>query len=277
MSTPGARRAQNPNTAKKNGTRNALPVANAGFPAPSIRGFRLRHARSAGAIALAATLTAAAGTPADGGVWQSHDAIRALVRDHLANQSGGGPAADLEVEVPTLDPRLRLPACPEPLRALPGEGQRLGAVSVAVRCPGAAPWTLYVQAKVAAFATVLVATRPLPRGARLADSDLEPVRMNIAALPQGYVTNADTVAGKVLRQALAAGQPVRPGQLAEPNLVARGQQVTLRAARAGFEVSMAGTALANGRRGDRIQVRNATSGRVVEGEVMAAGMVDVAN
>ena len=159
----------------------------------------MRHAHRAAAIALAATLAAATGTPADGGVWQSHDAIRALVRDHLAHQDGRGPAADLEVEVPTLDPRLRLPACPEPLRVLAGQGQRLGAVSVAVHCPGTAPWTLYVQAKVAAFATVLVATRPLPRGARLADSDLEPMRMNIAALPQGYVTSADTVPGKVLR------------------------------------------------------------------------------
>lgn len=239
----------------------------------------MKHARSAGAIALAATLTATATAgPAGSGTWQSHDAIRALVQDHLAGQSGRGlGAADLEVEVSTLDPRLRLPACPEPLRVLPGQGQRLGAVSVAVRCPGSAPWTLYVQARVAAFAAVLVASRPLPRGARLADSDLEPVRMNIATLPQGYVTSADTVVGKVLRQALAAGQPIRPGQLEDPHLVIRGQQVTLRATREGFAVSMAGTALANGRRGDRIQVRNATSGRIVEGEVMSAGVVDVAN
>lgn len=228
-------------------------------------------------LGLAGSLLMTPAIPANAAVWQPQEAIRAVVRDHLSAQASAQWGDDIRIEVRPLDPRLRLAACSGPLQILPSNRPPLGAVTLGVRCSDVEAWTLYVSARVSAFIPVLVATRPLARGAQLSVEDLAVTRVDIATLPQGYLPATTELVGKVVRQPVAAGLPLRPGQIEEPRLIRRGEQITLRAARDGFEVSVAGLALADGRVGDRISVRNSASGRVVEGKVVAEGTVDVAH
>jgi flagella basal body P-ring formation protein FlgA len=58
-----------------------------------------------------------------------------------------------------------------------------------------------------------------------------------------------------------------------PQIVDRGQTVDLVAQSAGLVVNMQGKALANGSEGDRLLVKNLSSGKRVEGLVLASGTV----
>jgi flagella basal body P-ring formation protein FlgA len=70
---------------------------------------------------------------------------------------------------------------------------------------------------------------------------------------------------------------VHAGLLKRANLVKRGSKVEIIANFDGLDVRMRGEALADGGRGDRIRVKNLSSGRVVTGTVSGSGVVHVMN
>lgn len=207
---------------------------------------------------------------------QSHDSIRARARALLIEQLDPAQRADAEIEIGRLDPRLRLRQCTAPLQAFAvGNRSPIGATSVAIRCEGDHPWKLYVTARVVVYSDVLVAARPLNRGEPVQAGDLRRERKDLSRLPYGYLTDPVNATGKVLKRSYLAGQVLQPRQLAAPTLIKRGQQVTLHARAGGIEIRMGGQALSDGSAGDRIRVRNTSSDRVVEGEVVAKGVVKV--
>lgn len=207
---------------------------------------------------------------------QSLDSIRARVEAFLLEQLQPSQRQDAEIEIGRMDPRLRLRQCTAPLQAFAMGGRpTVGSTSVGVRCDDEKPWTLYVTAQVVVYDDVLVATRALRRGETLAQGDLRLARKDLSRLAYGYLTDAEAAQGQVLKRSYLAGQVVQPGHLDKPVLVKRGQQVTLHARSGGIEIHMGGEALSDGAAGERIQVRNSSSNRVVEGEVVAKGVVRV--
>ncbi len=248
------------------GHRRGDPGAVAVFPA----GVRRRGVKiPAWLLALILAGPAAAGPAAE-----PHDRIRAavqvLVDRHLP------PGRDREVGVGRLDPRLRVPRCDRGLEAFLPAGSRLpGMATVGVRCAGPHPWLVYVPVTVRLYEEVLVARRNLPRGTRLEADDLELARRDVAPLTGGYLRDPAAARGKVLRRPVALGQVLAPGWLKAETLVRRGERVTLLARGGGMEVRMAGRALRDGAEGERIPVRNLSSRRVVEGQVVARSTVEV--
>lgn len=208
--------------------------------------------------------------------YQSHDSIRERAQQFLLQQLDPSQRADAQIEIGRLDPRLRLRQCAAPLQATALGGRApVGATSVAIRCEDDRPWKLYVTARVVVFDEVLVAARALRRGDSLRASDLRRERRDLSRLPYGYLTEAAEAEGKLLQRSYLAGQVVQPNHLEAPQLVKRGQQVTLHARTGGVEIHMSGEALSDGAQGERIQVRNHSSDRIVEGEVVAKGVVRV--
>lgn len=224
-------------------------------------------------LALAA---ASSGVRGDDRPAQSHDSIRDRVHQFLHDQLQPSQRKDAEINIGRLDPRLRLRQCTTPLQAFAVGGRpTVGATSVGVRCAGKQPWTLYVTARVVVFDDVLVATRALGRGEQIRAGDLRPARKDLSRLPYGYLTGQDSPVGKVLKRSYLAGDVVQPNQLAAPVLVKRGQRVTLHARAGGIEIHMGGKALSDGSAGERIRVENTSSNRIVEGEVIAKGVVRI--
>ncbi|MEM8491636.1 MAG: flagellar basal body P-ring formation chaperone FlgA [Pseudomonadota bacterium] len=182
----------------------------------------------------------------------------------------------VEVNVRPLDRRLRPALCGEALQTIrPKTGRAIGAVSYGVRCGSPVPWTLYLRADVAATMELPVLRQALPRGSLLAESDLELAVRRISSRSADLVMSMDSVVGLELKRPVAAGVPLRHGQVARPKLISRGQQVTLVAGTSGLQVRMQGKALAGGAEGDRLLVQNTSSGRRLEGVVLPDGSVRV--
>lgn len=181
-----------------------------------------------------------------------------------------------QVTAAALDPRLRLAACEAPLEAFTPPGQRtMGATTVGVRCGAPVSWTVYVQATVALIRPVLVARRPLPRGTVLTGADVQVVEQDVSRLTLGYLADLKDIDGMILRRSVTAGTVLHPALVQHPVSIRRGERVTILGQVAGIEVRMEGQAMADGAKGELIRVRNLSSGRDVEGVVVAPGLVQV--
>ncbi|MES2605275.1 MAG: flagellar basal body P-ring formation chaperone FlgA [Pseudomonadota bacterium] len=229
-----------------------------------------------GAGLLSASLTLLLATPLQAQEIQPLANIQTLAETFALEQLQTQNYADLRVTASTLDSRLRLRACDSELEAFgtPG-GERSGRLTVGIRCSGSTPWTIYVPVQIRASLSVVVIQNALPRGAVLQASDLAIETRTLQELPPAYVSDQATVVGQELTRAVPANALVTPNLLREPQLVNKGQTVTIIADGENFAVKMAGTALQNGAAGQRINVKNTTSGRTVQATIVDAGTVRV--
>src|SRR3989344_1414262 len=206
---------------------------------------------------------------------QSLDSIRQVARNFALN-TAKLPGITTEAEVGSLDSRLRLALCPAPLMAfLPAGAKLSGNATVGVRCQDSKPWTVYVPVRVKLNGQVLVATRPMARGAIIKETDVRLETRDMATLPVAPLTESSQAVGKLAKRALGIGTVISVNELQVPRLVRRGDRITILAAESGIEVRANGEALMDGAEGDRIRVRNSLTDKVIQATVMSAGLVQV--
>jgi flagella basal body P-ring formation protein FlgA len=207
---------------------------------------------------------------------QSHQSIRDTAESFISTEVQRSYGRMPEAKAGRLDSRLRLGACDEPLEGfLPAGGHTLGNATVGVRCHGTKPWSLYVPVKVSIFDTVVVAARPLSRNHIIDDEDLNLAERNIAELRSGYITDTSQLIGKQSARSISIGAAITASMVKDPLQIKRGQRISLVTGAGGLDVRMAGEAMSDGAAGDRIQVRNLSSKRVVEGTVVSPMIVQV--
>lgn len=205
-------------------------------------------------------LLAAAPAWADG--FQSVESIRA------AALAGLGAGVDAEA---TLDPGLRMPACPVPLQAQPGAG-----TTVEVSCPQASGWRLFVPLKIRRNQNVLVLNRGMAAGESVGLADITVERRDAARIVGAALADPADAVGKTIRRTLSAGAVLSAGDLQSPRLVRRGDTVPLVSRAGGLEVRTTGRALSDAGIAERVSVENLASRKVIQGTVSADGAVVVA-
>lgn len=217
---------------------------------------------------MAFATTAAAQGRQDGG------AVRKVVEQFLQTQTAGLPGK-VTINVNPVDARLGLAACPDP-QAFQQPGARAwGKTTVGVRCT-APVWTVYVQAQVNVVAEYVAAAAPLAQGQPIDASQLVMVKGDLAAMPNGIVTDMAQAIGRTPTVSLPAGTPLRADNLKSKPVVMQNQTVRMVSGGAGFSVSAEGKALGNAAEGQVVQVRT-PSGAILSGTAKAGGIVEVAN
>lgn len=199
---------------------------------------------------------------------------RPVVEQLLAERTAGLPGkVEISIDTP---PSGALPPC-EALEAfLPGGARLPGRVSVGLRCPGSAPWSRYVQARVALIGTYYVAARQIDAGQALQPGDAQARQADLARLPASVVLEAGQLAGMVAVNRINAGAPLRREQLRGVPVVQQGQALRVVTRGPGFTVSAEGKALTSAAVGALVRVRLA-GGQLVSGIVGADGSVERAH
>ena len=207
---------------------------------------------------------------------QSHESILNSAKQYIVGilqQQGRG---DFEIAMAPLDARLQLPLCGVPLQAFTTSNLgNSGYLTVGVRCAGAKPWSIYTSARVKSYQEVMVLTRPMHRGELVTARDLSLRRMEIADLRDDYFVSAKPALNQRLTRSLTAGSVLYANQLTPVKLVKRGEKIHIQAHTPYLVVKMSGEALMDGVKGQRIRVRNARSRRIIEGVVVARGVIQV--
>jgi flagella basal body P-ring formation protein FlgA len=230
--------------------------------------------RSLSSSFFACLLACSLAVPAHAQPGQDGGAVRKVVEQFLQTQSAGLPGK-VTITVGQVDPRMALAACPDP-QAFQQPGARAwGKITVGVRCT-APSWTVYIQAQVNVIAEYVAAAAPLAQGQPIDASQLAMVQGDLAALPNGIVTDMAQAIGRTPTISLPAGTPLRLDNLKSKPVVMANQTVRVISNGAGFSVSAEGRALTNAAEGQVVQVRT-PSGAMLSGTAKAGGIVEVAN
>lgn len=201
------------------------------------------------------------------------ESIRRAARSYVQTLLKGSGSST--VTPGQLDSRLRLARCDGPLAAAlpPGMGMQ-ARVTVGVSCD-APHWSIFVPVVVESSINVLVLRHAVDRGVRLTTDDVMQESRKLSGPGMAYLSAPAELAGRVVRRPLAPGAALTADMFMAETIVRRGQDVTLLAGDGPIEVRAAGRAMMDGSAGQRIQVQNLSSSRLVEGVVESADVVRV--
>ena len=205
---------------------------------------------------------------------QSVPMIQDLVKNYISDNLE--PGGKYEISDVQIDPRLQLPQCEQALQAFSQSGDiKPARNTVGVRCHGEKGWTIYSTVVVKSFKDVLVLNRSLRRGDVIRAEYLTTETRDIGLLQQGYATALEEAVNKQAARNVPAGSVLSRQHFTDLAVVKRGERVNIQSAKAGMLISATGTAMADGAVGQKINVKNMSSQRVIQATVVDAGQVSV--
>lgn len=147
---------------------------------------------------------------------------------------------------------------------------------VAAVVDGEIAWRHLMRVKQALYRDVVVARRPVRRNDVVAPDDVAVERQEVGRMQEGsYLTRADEVVGKRARRPIGPGEWVRADMVQAPADVKEGRRVMVVYRTPRLLMKVPGVAMAGGRVGDFIPVRNLQSGVIVYGVVQPDDVVQV--
>ena len=189
---------------------------------------------------------------------------------------------------PVISDNRRFRSCIAPLEVTPMFG---GYKTVNLTCPDADGFKIAVrtqigqvfddqseqvasQMDVARLAKFVVLTKSVQRGEIISAVDVMLVQR--AANPGvGYFYDIDDVVGRRAKRAININQIIRSRHLAFDYAIQKDQSVIIESKIGSVTVASAGIAIADAQLGERVKVKNNSSGLVVEGVVISAKKVRI--
>lgn len=192
----------------------------------------------------------------------------------LAKEYAAAPHQRIDINVSNLDNRLRLASCsPAPRFTLQDSTGNGGNISVKAECKSGKPWSVHVPAQVIIYLEIPVAQGNIARGEVINHAHIGVQLVNISNIRQTFLANSQEIIGKEAKRNISQGEPFKTALLDAPTAVRRGELVTLESLAGSIKVSSSGTAMADGRVGQKIRVRNNSSERIISGIVAGQGVV----
>ncbi|MDT8758491.1 flagellar basal body P-ring formation chaperone FlgA [Sphingomonas psychrotolerans] len=121
---------------------------------------------------------------------------------------------------------------------------------------------------------VAVLAHPVEKGTRLERGDFE-LEARAPAAARG-VLSAEDAAGMEAARNLTAGMTVRRSDLMKPQLVRRGEPVTIRIVAGALVITASGRALNGGGQGEMVRVVTNNTNRTLDGTIDGSGTVRIA-
>lgn len=203
-----------------------------------------------------------------------HNQLKKDVVSFLSASYRQVPHERLDIKVGNLDRRLALETCSQPLSmTTQDQSKKGGNISVRIQCKAIPSWSVHVPAQVFVYQKVPLAGRDLARGEIITQADLNSGSVNISDVRQAYLSDSQLIIGKQVKRNIARGEVFKSRSLDSPQVVKRGDLVSVEAQVGQILVRTAATALSDGRIGQRIRARNNQSERVVTGEVIKEGVL----
>ncbi|MBX2808012.1 MAG: flagellar basal body P-ring formation protein FlgA [Cellvibrionaceae bacterium] len=199
--------------------------------------------------------------------------VSRFIQEYLVQQLDGVNAGDIHINTRPIDPRLKLARCDKPLTLARGNLKIQRNVSIKVSCSD--QWSLYVGNTITIERAVVVARAELPRLHILGEADLTDVKKNIFTLRGGYHTERSALLGQQLKRPVSTGAVVYNYLLQAPDIVKKGDRVTVISQRGALQVTAPGIALGNGSQGEKIRIENQRSSRIIQAKIIGPGTVEI--
>jgi flagella basal body P-ring formation protein FlgA len=153
--------------------------------------------------------------------------------------------------------------------------RRVSATVSVEAAPGDRRGQIRVTGALVDLVEVATPTRALERGESLKPTDITVERRPRDSVTADAVYDGAPLKGRVARRALAPGAPVRSADLIRPEIVGRGDTVTVVYEMPGVSLSLRAKALAAGSLGDTVGILNPISKKTLQGVIVGPGRVSV--
>ena len=208
----------------------------------------------------------------------SAERVVQALRDYVLQQSPW-QGSQVEVDLRAFS-SVRLPSHAEPvsIRVLrPRSGITPGPrrFFIAVRAGQHEIKRTWVQAEVRVFDHVVVTSRPLANHESFTSDNVRIERRELRSLAVRALTALDDVLGKQAGHMIPINEIVTASMVKQPRVVRRGGGITMLFETGELRIAARGKALQPGSVGDVIQVKNASSGKVLEGQILDAHTVRI--
>ena len=205
---------------------------------------------------------------------QSVASIQAAIDDYIAISMTRN--IEYKIRHSHLDKRLKLSFCSNPLEIFNTIGSlKPGRNSIGVKCEGEKRWTIYTSVNISLYKDVIVLSQAVRRGDIFNSSLLHVEKRDVSTLRSGFILDPGQIINKQAVRNLSAGAVITPLNFSEAKIIKRGERVTITTSQANLSISMAGIALMDGIKGQRIKVKNSKSQQIIQGTVSKPGQVIV--
>ncbi|MDP2559876.1 flagellar basal body P-ring formation chaperone FlgA [Psychrobium sp. 1_MG-2023] len=200
-----------------------------------------------------------------------HQSIENQIHTYIKAQLDDSSNKKTEINVSKIDRRKKLAVCQTPLEIKVAGKQGLKRNStIHVSCQGT--WNLYVPVQVKQLMSVIVAAKNLSPGTLLNKSNLKKAYADMTITMGQTVEQLSQVTGSKVKRYIQQGRPILFTSVC---LVCRGDPVSIYAKKGSLIIKSSGIALNDGSIGQIISVKNSSSGRTVEGTVVAVGEIEI--
>ena len=122
---------------------------------------------------------------------------------------------------------------------------------------------------------VPVLTQTMRKGDVISKSDIEYIAMRSDAVTSAILMDEKDLLGKTPRRGISAGRPMIASDVQLPELVAKGDIVTMMLQNGALSLTVQGKALDDGAKGETVRIMNTASNKVVEAVVLGSQKVAV--
>ncbi|MGB0720222.1 MAG: flagellar basal body P-ring formation chaperone FlgA, partial [Bdellovibrionales bacterium] len=112
-------------------------------------------------------------------------------------------------------------------------------------------------------------------GTIIGKNDIDYITIREAALRHDMVMSKEELIGMTPRRIILQDKPIKTGDLEAPQVIKRGDLITMRFSHRGMQLTAQGKALENGAKGDVIRVSNSASNKNLEALVVGEREVEV--
>ncbi len=190
-----------------------------------------------------------------------------------------GVLGDYEISIPAEYQRIILPADqPASLTVTSLEvDTAANSFNITVAAPSAENpiHHMRIRGRMESVVEVPVLLENLQHGRVIRDSDIQMIRIKDRSFSQNTVLDAQSLIGMTARRVIIAGRPLQKNDLVAPQIVERGELVTMYLKYGGMRLTTQVKALENGAMGDVIRVVNTESNENLQAIVTGTRAVQV--
>lgn len=137
------------------------------------------------------------------------------------------------------------------------------------------PHVVQITGRILVKKKVPVLARRLESGSLVGSNDLDWIQIPEERVTADIITESNQLVGRELRYNIQEGEFLRSRDVMPPRLVQRGSLVTMKIETPFILITAQGKAQQDGANGETIRILNTQSNRVVEGTVVAPGVVEI--
>lgn len=212
------------------------------------------------------------------GLLIGEDEIREQIAATLGDKAGNGGERTFEISF-TSDPAPLYVASDQAPSAEVMQvrfSRRSGRFSAVIAAPADDPAAIRrtYTGRAVEVSRVPVLVHSIRRGAVISAGDVELRNVPLRRIESTTVTDIADLVGMAVTRTIRAGYPVRARDIEQPQIVHRNDMVTVRHKVPGLLLTARAKALESGALGDVIEIRNATSNRIIHGKVIGPELVE---